>query len=241
MIRTVICFIYFWLYLLFTLPELCWVKYLRWRGRQAERERIIFSRAGKWARSLIRMAGGEIIITGQENVPMSGPVLFIVNHQGYFDIPGLLGFIAKPKAFLAKAELKIVPILSSWMKEMNCVFIKRERLKQSRSALEHCARLLKESLSLVVFPEGTRSKSSRLGEFKTGAFKLALQTGVPIVPVALDGTYKLLEQQGWLLRPATIQVRIAPPVLPVKDTDPRELTAKIRQIIAENLQEPSNT
>ena len=167
--------------------------------------------AGKWARSLIRMAGGEIIITGQENVPMSGPVLFIVNHQGYFDIPVLLGFIAKPKAFLAKAELKIVPILSSWMKEMNCVFIKRERLKQSRSALEHCARLLKESLSLVVFPEGTRSKSSRLGEFKTGAFKLALQTGVPIVPVALDGTYKLLEQQGWLLRPATIQVRLPRP------------------------------
>lgn len=239
MIRTTIWFIYFWLYLLFALPELLRVQYLGWRGRLDEQEKVLFSRVGKWARSLVRLAGGEINVTGAENIPADGPVIFIANHQGNFDIPILLGFIAKPKAFLAKVEIKNLPLISTWMQAMKCVFIKRDSLKHSREAFRQNIQVLQEGRSLVVFPEGTRSKSSRLGEFKTSGFKLAQETKVPIVPITLDGTYNLMERQGWIMRPATVRVKIDPPVHPESNQDPRALTAQIRQIIADNLKEMS--
>ncbi len=119
------------------------------------------------------------------------PVLFVSNHQGSFDIPLLLGYIDKPKAFIAKWELRYLPFIGSWMKELGCIFIKRNDFRQTLKAFKGAGEVFKKGQSLVIFPEGTRSRSSKLGEFKRGSLKIALREKVPVVPVTIKGSYKL--------------------------------------------------
>lgn len=235
MLRTVIWFIYFWFYLLFLLPDLLRLKYLSRKGYEAKLNFILFNKVGRWARSLIKLAGGEISVSGIENVPSSGPVLFVSNHQGNFDIPILLGFIDKPKAFIAKAEIKKIPLIYSWMTLMKCVFIQRNNLRQSLSVIQQGTEVLKSGQSLVIFPEGSRSKNSQLGRFKPGSFKLALEAQVPIIPISINGSYKLMENQGFIIRPAKVELIIAPPVFPKEQITTRELATKVRNVIETNL------
>lgn len=235
MLRTVIWFIYFWFYLLFLLPDLLRLKYLSRKGYEAKLNFILFNKVGRWARSLIKLAGGEISVSGIENVPSSGPVLFVSNHQGNFDIPILLGFIDKPKAFIAKAEIKKFPLIYSWMTLMKCVFIQRNNLRQSLSVIQQGTEVLKSGQSLVIFPEGSRSKNSQLGRFKPGSFKLALEAQVPIIPISINGSYKLMENQGFIIRPAKVELIIAPPVFPKEQITTKELATKVRNVIETNL------
>jgi 1-acyl-sn-glycerol-3-phosphate acyltransferase len=235
MLRTVIWFIYFWFYLLFLLPDLLRLKYLSRKGYEAKLNFILFNKVGRWARSLIKLAGGEISVSGIENVPSSGPVLFVSNHQGNFDIPILLGFIDKPKAFIAKAEIKKIPLIYSWMTLMKCVFIQRNNLRQSLSVIQQGTEVLKSGQSLVIFPEGSRSKNSQLGRFKPGSFKLALEAQVPIIPISINGSYKLMENQGFIIRPAKVELIIAPPVFPKEQITTKELATKVRNVIETNL------
>ncbi|HBK69679.1 MAG TPA: 1-acyl-sn-glycerol-3-phosphate acyltransferase [Firmicutes bacterium] len=237
MIRTLIWFIYFWFYLFLSLPDLIRIKYLARKGQETKLNTILFNKVGKWARSLVRLAGGKVAVTGGENVPSSGPVLFVSNHQGNFDIPILLGFITKPKAFIAKMETKKLPLVSSWMTFMKCIFIKRDNLRQSLKAIQQGAKALTSGQSLVIFPEGTRSKSSQLGAFKPGSFKLALEAQVPIIPVTINGSYKLMERQGIIIQPAKVEVVIAAPVFPPEKITAQELASQIREIIKTNLKE----
>jgi len=235
MIRTLIWFIYFCLYLICSIPAWLRLKHLEKKGRQTQVDALLFKKAGKWARSLLVLAGAKVTITGAEHVPASGAALFVSNHQGDFDIPVLLGLIDKPKAFIAKAEAQKIPFISSWMTMMKCVFIKRQSRRQSLDAIHAGARILKNGRSLVIFPEGTRSKSSRLGSFKPGSLKLALASGVPIVPVTINGSYRLLERQGFLIKPAAVDLIISPPIYPAADATARELATQIREIIQANL------
>lgn len=240
MIRTLIWFIYFWLYLLCVIPVWIRLKRLAKRGREAEVDDLLFKEARKWARALLNLAGAKVFVEGAEHVPVSGPVLFVCNHQGNFDIPLLLGYIPKPIAFIAKVEAKKIPFISSWMTMMGCVFMKRNNLRQSLEAIQEGSMVLKTGRSLVIFPEGTRSKSSRLGPFKPGSLKLALQAQVPIVPVTINGTYKLMERQGFLIRPAEVSLTIAKPILSQGEATARDLANQVREVIQNNLREDLN-
>ena len=234
-IRTLIWFIYFCLYLLSMIPVWLRLKRLAKQGREDEVDDLLFTEVRKWARSLLNLAGAKVSLDGAEHVPATGPVLFVCNHQGYFDIPLLLGYVHKPMAFIAKAETKKIPIISSWMTMMKCVFMKRNNLRQSFEAIEEGSRILKAGHSLVIFPEGTRSKSCQMGPFKPGSLKLALQAQVPIVPITINGTYKLMERQGFLIRQAEVNLTIAEPILPQEETTARALANQAQEIIQSNL------
>ena len=136
MIRTIIAVILFFAYLLFFAPLLLWTRYLDRKGRIADRDRIVTREVGKWARFVIRHAGGTVMVHGLENVPRNTPVVFIGNHQSYLDIPILLGFIDVKKAFIAKIELLSVPGLAGWMKLMQCTFLDRNNMRQSVQAIQ---------------------------------------------------------------------------------------------------------
>ncbi|MGC7870747.1 lysophospholipid acyltransferase family protein [Desulfosporosinus sp. SYSU MS00001] len=211
MIRTIIWFIYFWLYLIAIEPVLMKINRLSKLGQISERDKITAEMATNWARSLIKCAGVTVSISGEEKIP-SGPVLFVSNHQGNFDIPLLLGYIKKPKAFIAKIELLKIPFIRTWMTHMQCVFMDRSDIRQSLKVINQAADHLKKGYSMVIFPEGTRSKSETLGEFKSGSLKLGLKAGVPIVPIAIRGSYKIMEQNGFLIKPAHVEIIISDPI-----------------------------
>ncbi|KUO64099.1 MAG: acyl-phosphate glycerol 3-phosphate acyltransferase [Gracilibacter sp. BRH_c7a] len=238
MIRTIIWFIYFWLYLVYLTPRLLKVKKLDKAGNIEERDKIINETAFKWAQSLLKMAGVTIKVTGTDNVPLNEPVVFVSNHQGNFDIPILLASIEKPKAFIAKTELANLPLISSWMKYMHCVFIDRSDIRQSLKVISQASDYIKEGYSMSIFPEGTRSRGKDMGEFKPGSMKLALKSQATIVPVAIRGSYKIMEENGFLIKPGLVEVVIVEPI-PTKDLtkeQARDLPELVQKIIQSELQ-----
>lgn len=235
MIRTIIWFLYFWLYQVFALPVMLRVWYLDKRHQVSARDRQVHRIVLHWSRSLVNLAGSEIKVTGLENVPAEGAVLFVSNHQGRFDIPLILGFIDKPKAFIAKKELAKLPMVSTWMKYMKCIFMDRKNVRQSLKAINQGVEYLKEGYSQVIFPEGTRSRDGVLGEFKAGSFKLATKSGVPIIPVTIKGSDQIMPNNTLMLKPARVEIVISPPVDPKEFSEIKELAMHVRGIVAEKL------
>ncbi len=232
MIRTIIAVILFFAYLLFLAPLLLWTRYLDRKGRIADRDRIVTREVGKWARFVIRLAGGTVMVHGLENVPRNTPVVFIGNHQSYLDIPILLGFIDVKKAFIAKIELLSIPGLAGWMKLMQCTFLDRKDMRQSVRAMLEAVETVKAGYPLVIFPEGTRSRGKPVAEFKAGSFKLALKAGVPIIPFTMDGSWRLFEEKG-KIQNSHIRLTIHPPI-PTADLSREEAAAlpdRVRDVV----------
>lgn len=171
------------------------IKRLESTGQFIARDELVQETVRGWAEYVIKTAGGRVQVSGLENVPQEGACVFIANHQSDMDIPLLFGFIKKHKTFVAKYELSRVPILALWMRFLHCTFIKRGNIKASLLAIKEAVQNIQKGYSLVIFPEGTRSKGGAAKDFKAGSFKLAFESGVPIVPVTINGTWHLLEEK----------------------------------------------
>lgn len=227
MLRTIIWFIHFGLVLPLTLPFLPGAKRRTHAARYAYTQKV----AHAWANSLLRLAGVKVRMTGQEHIPADQPVVFIANHQGNFDVPILLGKIDKPKAFISKIEVNKIPIVNVWMNLMGCVMIDRKDRRQSLKAIRAGIDTIKDGQSIIIFPEGTRSKGGPVAEFKAGSFTLATSSGALVVPIAISGSYRVMEETG-RIRPATVDVTILKPIDPTSMSQ-KELVVLVEQQIKE--------
>lgn len=232
-LRTIAWYLHFTISLIGTLPILSKVKSLEKQGKEDEKLEYVHRVTSKWAKAQLIMSGAQVSVFGEENIPKDLPVVFMSNHQGNFDIPLLMVYINKFKGFVAKTELKKVPILRIWMEKLNCLFMDREDLRQSAKTIIEGIKLIKEGHSLVIFPEGTRSKGEPMGEFKAGSFKLATKPKVPIVPITIVGSYKLMEENGNKIKPADVEIYIHPMVETAKLTKEEidQLPNRIKSII----------
>ncbi len=217
--------------------ELKKAQQLNKEGKIAERDAFVNPLVQQWAKFIIGITGKNttVSVTGTENIPKDSACVFIGNHQGYFDIPLLLSCVNKPIAFIAKKEIKKVPFLNKWMDLMQCTFLDRNNPRQTVQAMAEAVENVKKGYSLVIFPEGHRSKGKPMQDFKPGSFKLAFRSEAPIVPVTIDGTWKLFEEKG--LRSADLRLIIHPPVETKGLTreEQAELPAKIQKTIADAL------
>lgn len=166
-----------------------------------------------WANSIMKAFGCNLQVYGKEHIPEKGPVVFIGNHQGNADIISYFAALSPSIAYgyVSKDDLAKIPIYGPWIHRVRSVFITRNDPRASLKAIDEGIQLIEKGFSLMIFPEGTRSKGPEMGEFKRGAFKLAVKPGVPIVPVSVNGSYKMFEETG-VLRGADIGVMIHPPV-----------------------------
>lgn len=212
MFRTIIWFSHFGLSLVTNLFPMWKVSSLEKKGKISEKEEYVQRVTTKWALSQLKYSGAEVSVYGEENVPSDIPVVFIANHQGNFDIPILMSYINKPKGFIAKIETLKIPLVRTWMKYIHCVFMDRSNIRKSAAAIIEGVKIIKEGHSLVIFPEGTRSKGGPLGEFKAGSFKLATKSKAPIVPITIDGSFKLMEANGNKIKPAKVNLYIHPAI-----------------------------
>ncbi|SFD06347.1 lysophospholipid acyltransferase family protein [Clostridium uliginosum] len=233
MIRTII----FSLNVIFSLMliSICKIKinFLENRGKLKERAEFIHNITTKWTKFVMKLSGAKINVIGLDNLPKDETILFISNHQSNFDIPLLMSCIDIPKGFIAKKELSSLPFISTWMKYINCIFMDRTNLRKSAEAIVDGIKLLKGGYSMVIFPEGTRSKGKEIAEFKAGSFKLATKSKCVIVPITINGTYKLLEQNNNLIKPADVEIFIHPPIY-TKDLTKEEetnLPHKVQSIV----------
>ena len=161
-------------------------------------------------RAVLGIAGLKCDIRGEENLP-EGAVLYVPNHQSMWDVAAMLCYFGGMKGFIAKEETRKIPIAHLWLENLRCVYINRDSLKDSLKAINEAQKNLEDGYPMVVFPEGTRSKGPEMGEFKPGALRCAIKAGVPVVPVAIDGTYRAFETEHHLC-PARAKVSILPPI-----------------------------
>jgi 1-acyl-sn-glycerol-3-phosphate acyltransferase len=237
MIRTIIWFIIFWIYLIVSLFQNIRYWYFGKVGNEEKQTMILHNTTSRWARNMVRFTGTKVEVNGEENI-QDRNVLFVSNHQGNFDIPVIMGYIPKLKGFVAKIELAKMPIVSGWMKKLGCLFLDRKDPRQSLKTILKGIEELKEGKNLVVFPEGTRSKGRyTIGEFKKGSLKLAIKSGVPIVPVTIDGTYKILEERNRISK-TKVSITIHEPIYMenLSNEEKNELTNYVYDIIKSGLQ-----
>lgn len=166
----------------------------------------------KWARRLLKAAGTPVRMVGFDRVPRDRPVVYISNHQSWFDILALAGTIPGTLRFVAKKEMARIPLLGAAMKASGHIYIDRQNRAQAIEAYEEVAGWIRDGLSTVVFPEGTRSRTGRLLPFKKGPFVLALAAQVPVVPVYVSNTFQILPKAHLLLRPQPVTIHFGEPI-----------------------------
>jgi 1-acyl-sn-glycerol-3-phosphate acyltransferase len=197
----------------------------------------------KFCRFALRLLGIRVRVEGIENIPPSACV-FAANHTSNLDGVVLLPAIPRRISLFAKRELFRIPIFAAGMRSAG--FIPVDRVgRQATSGLATAVRHLKEGRSLSIFPEGTRSPDGRLQPFKKGAFALAIESGLPVVPVSIAGTHRLLRRGDWVIHPGEATLHFGPAVdaSPYAMKQRAELLARVESLVAAALppdQKPSD-
>ncbi len=230
MIRTAIVGIWFAFAIVFFLPWL-----ILWSLLTRTQDLMYWSSMNA-VKIGLRIAGVRVHLEGLENIP-PGPCILAANHASYVDPLAFVPFIPRRVSVALKKELYRIPILGPGMLMAKFVSVDRASREGAVDSLKTSVRYLKEGLSFAVYPEGTRSPDGRLLPFKKGAFVLAIQAGVPIVPVSIGGAQKLMRKGEWAIRPGDVFVRYGPAVdasqYPI--TRRAELLARVHDLVAAGL------
>jgi 1-acyl-sn-glycerol-3-phosphate acyltransferase len=201
-------------------------------GRFHHAHATIWGRLGLW------LAGVKLRVTGLEKVPVDGPVIFMSNHQGNFDILALCNAIPRQFAWIAKEELFAIPVFGHSMLRGGYIPLDRSDGRSAMKSIEAAAAKIRSGRSVVIFPEGTRTADGALLPFKWGGFLLAAKAGVPIVPLTINGSAAVNPCKRLELYPGTITIRFADPI-PTAEGDAarsEQLMEQVRTAIAAGLE-----
>jgi len=167
-----------------------------------------------WARDVLRAARTPVIAEGLEHIPRDRPVIYASNHSSMFDIWALFATLPGSVRFVAKRELFKIPLLGRAMLSAGHIPIDRVARKRAFEAYDEAVRTIQRGTSsIVVFPEGTRSRTGELLPFKNAPFGLAIAAQVPIVPVYVHHTFEILPKGAWRLRPRPIRLFAGHPIM----------------------------
>ncbi len=194
----------------------------------------VYDRAARlWSRGQLRAAGVEVQVLHQDRVPVGRPVIYVSNHQSWFDILSLASTLPDPVRFVSKKELARIPILGGAMRAAGHIFIDRQNRQRAFSAYDQAAEIIQGGTSAVVFAEGTRSRTGELLPFKKGPFVLAIAAQVPIIPVYCAGTFEIMPKGSIGIRPKPIALYFGEPIETVGlGYDDREiLLGRVRAVL----------
>ncbi len=165
-----------------------------------------------WSRILLRVNGIRVRVEGLDRLDPAQSYVFVVNHLSMLDIWVLLVAIPHSFRYLAKQELSRVPILGKAMDSAGNIFIDRKNLTSAFASYDQAATQVRQGMSAMIFVEGTRSLDGRLLPFKKGPFVLAIQAGVPVAPLFIEGTLERTPKGALYVLPGEVIVRVAPPI-----------------------------
>lgn len=164
-----------------------------------------------WGRLGIRLAGVRVTVTGADHLP-DGPIVVMSNHASNFDILALQGFFPRPLSWIAKKELFKIPIFGHSMHHGGYIALDRGDGRQALKSMDEAAKQIRNGKSVIIFPEGTRTRDGRLLPFKRGGFLLAARAGVPVVPVTINGSFLINPGGALRLYGGTITIEINPAI-----------------------------
>jgi len=219
-IKTVICFAYVVVTMVILIPIGTVVVLFSLLGLRKPMSALMYWIALGWARLLIGLIGCRLTVLGGENIPRKGSVCFVSNHASIFDIVLLLGYASRPIGFVAKQELRLIPLLNMWISVLGGVFIDRTNPRRALKTINNGVARIKSGSAMIIFPEGHRSRGQGLLPFHPGSLKLATQSEAVIVPVAIAGTYDVFEK-NYRANPGPVRLTFCKPIntvdIPVTD------------------------
>ena len=204
--------------------------------------KIIYYSAKAWTNSILFSAGAKLKIEGLEKIDKSKSYIFIGNHQSHFDVLSVFSAIPLTVRFMAKKELFKIPIFGWALYTSGTIRIDRSNRSRAIESMNNALDRIRNGVSVVVFPEGTRSEDGKIRSFKKGGFVLAIKGGIPIIPISVSGSRFILQKHSSRIYPGEIKIVIGDPINS-KDYSYQErekLSEHVRNIIIQNYDEHFN-
>ncbi len=185
------------------------------------------------------LAGAKMQVRGTENIPKDRPVLFISNHRSYADVPMAYSTLVGATGFIAKKEIRRIPVLNIWMTNMTCLFLDRNDMRQGLKTILKSIDYVKAGYSAFIMPEGTRNHNEEMLEFKEGSFKIAEKSGCPVIPVAISNSDALLELHMPWVKKARVAISYGKPIetANLSKEEKKSLCADTKAVIAQMMEE----
>ncbi|MBW2648787.1 MAG: 1-acyl-sn-glycerol-3-phosphate acyltransferase [Deltaproteobacteria bacterium] len=191
-----------------------------------------------WARLNLVLSGVPVSISGDEFIDKDQPYIVMANHQSYYDVFALIGYLPLPLKWVMKMELREIPIFGIACEKVGHIYIDRGNSEKARKSLKAAGEKIRAGSSVVFFPEGTRSPDGKLQRFKKGGFVMALEAGVPILPVTVVGGRKILPKKSLRILPGNMKIIMHEPI-PVDEytyETKEKLIERVREIIGKDLE-----
>mgnify|MGYP001051702847 CR=1 FL=1 len=212
MIRFILVVIYVVLFLVLTIPVMVveWIIGKRNPGLKDRSSKAIVS----WGfRCVTFLSGTKVVVRGQERIPRDSAVLYVANHRSYFDIVLTLNLFPGVTGYVAKKEMLKWPLLNIWMKNIHCLFLDRDNIKEGLKTILTGVEKAKNGISLCIFPEGTRNKvNDTFLPFHEGSFKIAEKGGIPVVPMVIVNSAGVFEDHLPRIKKETVTIEFLEPV-----------------------------
>ena len=193
-----------------------------------------------WARMIARTAGARVRVHGAEHLRPGASYVFLSTHQSWMDIPVMLGYLPSQLRIAAKKEVFRIPFLGWHMRRAGHIPIDRGSTAEAVASLQRACDGIRDGVCAFIYPEGTRSRDGSLQPFKKGGFKLAVQAGVPVVPLTILGTRQILPRDAFIFRPGPVEMYVDPPVptAGLTDADVPALMERVRAAMATHFPKP---
>lgn len=237
MIRLLCIAVFLILYLILSIP----IFFVEWIIGKFSPEKRDYSslRIVQWGfKVILKMTGVTATVIGEENIP-DEPVLFIGNHRSFFDILLTYSRCRRLTGYVAKKEMEKIPLLSTWMRYVYCLFLDRENPREGLKTILQAIEYIKQGISICIFPEGTRNKGEELTllPFKDGAFKIATKTNCAIIPISMNNTCAIFEKQFPLVKKVHVVVEYGKPIYPndLSKEDKKHIGTYVQNIIQETI------
>lgn len=190
-----------------------------------------------WSRLFCILAFVRVKVTGRQNINRSTSYVFVCNHQGAYDIFSIYGYLGHNFRWMMKASLRKIPFVGLACECSHQIYVDKSSPSALRHTMERAEKQLRDGMSLVVFPEGARTLDGRIHRFRRGAFLLADEFRLPVVPVTIDGSYSVMKRGARLPLPGTIQITIHEPINPPRSGhyDMEKLMERSMSVIASSL------
>lgn len=179
-----------------------------WRNGKLPRTVQVF-----WSRSVLWLLLVPIKVTGRENVDSNQSYVFVANHQSFLDVFAVYGWLPNNFKWLMKKELRKIPFVGTACAVAGHIFVDRSNPRAAMESLTYIKAQLHDGISTVIFPEGTRTKTGEMGRFKQGAFKIAMDMDLPVVPISLSGFFDAMPRNKFYVKPfSRVALHIGKPI-----------------------------
>ena len=198
--------------------------------------RTYFWAGSSWSKFTLIVCGVKVRVRGMENISPNGAYIFVTNHASMFDIPAIMSVLPRVR-IMFKKELSYVPLWGWALKWGHHIMVDRAKGSEAMRSIDRAAKAIKTGGSVILFAEGTRTRDGKLLPFKRGAFTLAAKSGVPIVPITINGSFKILPKASLDIRPSPIELLMGKPIDTARIATREEeiaLMNSVREIIARN-------